>query len=434
VRPGGSHLRTLIVPSLLHARPGSEPESRVRGGGGDRGRNAVSRPRPVLLSTAARFPGYCILLGAALVIALLGSCTDDRDEVTRVEPPAIWRVVAAPMLSLEGTSGEEQTNFHDVSQVAVMANGSILVVNRGTSEVMMLDSSGALVRSFGGVGDGPGEYRRIAGVAPAGPDGLFIFDSALSRVTLVSTEGRVIATHRLPPPDRDEPSPVYRLAGVFGDDGLVLIPDAYPAFSRDTGIYEVTGRILLFSLGEQALRAFGPPMRLEMVGDGRLVTRRPLGNMTVAAVHDDRLYVGEPAHSLITGYDSDGAAVGEVRPMSPGRRVTSSMVDSVVDSYSRTAHEPRAVRRWYRQWDFPDSMPAFSRLLFDDGGNLWVQEYQFGDPAPLRWSVFDPAGAWLAAVETPSRFTLHGVRGDAVYGKFVDDLGIEYIQMHELER
>ena len=94
----------------------------------------------------------------------------------------------------------------------------------------------------------------------------------------------------------------------------------------------------------------------------------------------------------------------------------------------------RRRRTLYESSPFPDTLPAFETLLLQRGGQLWVKETNFDNPASdtRQWSVFDRRGIPLGAVETPTDLQLFEIGRDYVLGVWKDDLGVEYVQLFEL--
>lgn len=80
---------------------------------------------------------------------------------------------------------------------------------------------------------------------------------------------------------------------------------------------------------------------------------------------------------------------------------------------------------------FPLTYPAYSRLLVDEDGYLWVQSFVStrGSTAEAReWSVFHPDGRLMGNVTLPERFTLHTVSKQRVFGVYRDEKGLEYVR------
>jgi hypothetical protein len=101
---------------------------------------------------------------------------------------------------------------------------------------------------------------------------------------------------------------------------------------------------------------------------------------------------------------------------------------------------------------FPDSLPVFAGILVDDAGHTWVRRYpvtglaagpsawqgkEGAAGAPARgsdWWIFAPDGSWLGEVRTPPGLRVHAVADDAVWGVHTDELGVETVRRHTLER
>ena len=97
----------------------------------------------------------------------------------------------------------------------------------------------------------------------------------------------------------------------------------------------------------------------------------------------------------------------------------------------------RSAGGWYRESaQIAESFPAFSRIMGDAAGCLWVREYDFPleeRPAPV-WTVFDPEGRVLGFLETPAGLEIREIGEDYILGRKVDELGVESIQLWRLER
>ncbi|MCY3677073.1 MAG: hypothetical protein F4Z31_17460 [Gemmatimonadetes bacterium] len=90
--------------------------------------------------------------------------------------------------------------------IALVTEDLACVINSFEFQVHCGERSGAIVGVFGREGDGPGEFRTLAGVE-RGPDGaLAVVDLRLDRLTFFSTDGTYESTVSMP--------------GAFSPDGL----------------------------------------------------------------------------------------------------------------------------------------------------------------------------------------------------------------------
>ena len=102
------------------------------------------------------------------------------------------------------TSSPAPLSYND--DIALVTEDLACVINSFEFQVQCGERSGAIVGVFGREGDGPGEFRTLAGVE-RGPDGaLAVVDLRLDRLTFFSTDGTYESTVSMP--------------GAFSPDGL----------------------------------------------------------------------------------------------------------------------------------------------------------------------------------------------------------------------
>ena len=100
--------------------------------------------------------------------------------------------------------------------------------------------------------------------------------------------------------------------------------------------------------------------------------------------------------------------------------------DAIVNNY----------RRYLESGTMAEAFPAFSSVIGDRAGYLWIREYDFpGEErkAPL-WTVFDPGGLVLGYIETPTALEIYEIGEDYILGRVHDELEVEYVQVWPLER
>lgn len=95
--------------------------------------------------------------------------------------------------SLDGTCDA----FGDVNSLAVDADGRIYVADRQASAIRVFSPRGVCVRTFGRSGEGPGEFRWLAGITWQPPGYLWAIDAIRDRFTVFDSLGTVLATHPL---------------------------------------------------------------------------------------------------------------------------------------------------------------------------------------------------------------------------------------------
>jgi hypothetical protein len=81
--------------------------------------------------------------------------------------------------------------------------------------------------------------------------------------------------------------------------------------------------------------------------------------------------------------------------------------------------------------NLPPTKPSYAKLLLDEIGRLWVQDFTLaGEPQLLR--LFSQEGAYLGELLIPDGFTVFEVGSDYVLGRTTDDLGVHRVELWEI--
>jgi hypothetical protein len=90
--------------------------------------------------------------------------------------------------------------------------------------------------------------------------------------------------------------------------------------------------------------------------------------------------------------------------------------------------------QWVQEMEFPETMPAYGRIVPDLEGNLWVWDYSPpGNPVD-RAKVFDPSGRMLGTVETPPFIGAFQIGEDYILAFDRDSLDVEHVQLFRLRK
>ena len=126
--------------------------------------------------TIRRSRSYVLTLTLAMSLAALPSCAADADptnaaytitdsagiriveSLTPLWGDTVLQIAPEPLLRL-GSEEEGPEQFGFVMQGVLLEDARIAVVEGITSEVRLFELTGQHVRTFGGAGDGPGEFR-----------------------------------------------------------------------------------------------------------------------------------------------------------------------------------------------------------------------------------------------------------------------------------
>lgn len=364
-----------------------------------------------------------------------------------------WRLAPTPEVVTGASSnpleGLDEIPLYRVRGARFLPDGGIVVANAGTSEVMVFDTAGTLVRRFGGQGEGPGELGTIVGVRVCGEDSIAVH----SRLTvhLFDRDGTFArrARFRL----GGQPAPVQ---GVSTNCRRALVqqrsrmpPVDRQGFTEDVFAWvdsfsEAVDTVATAGLLEVWTRTFDGGARPWVIPWGTSGRTHATGN--------DEFVVGNGRIPEFRRYDSSGGLQlivrwsGQPRPVSARDRQRYSERRMEFLAWA-PAGEPETRMLFPALDEYPEiplNKPFFDRLLMDDRGGIWARvlpEESFGLfdtrlPGPMvfteTWTVFDPAGAWLGDLTLPDRFELHDVDGDRLLGVARDALDTETVRIFRI--
>ena len=411
-----------------------------------RTRSRSIRLRPIRLAT--RLTPIILPLVAACGVEsdaarILESQARDSARITIVENarPALdsrlgWRIGEAPVVSIGAEEGDPGEMLFDVRDATRLADGRIVVANAGTSELRVFGADGAYLETWGGQGDGPGEFSAYTPEAVARWSGdsiaagnmfgrrLEVFDSQGDPVRTVTIadgyhsflgvlpDGTVLA----------KPSAVL-MGGIFGaGEPLIRRDEDFGLLRPDGGL-----RLSLGALpGEEWFSSPAGPMAM----------RHPFGRATIATIWGDLAVVAPTDHYELRAYRSDGTLVRIIRRDHELRSPTRTELDALrADRYADLPEE-RRMGLLAETADMPlvEFFPAFDALQSDPLGNLWVQEYGLPGQAGNVWTVFDADGRVQGLVETPSDFDVFEIGEDYFLGSTADEFDVERVQVWPLDR
>lgn len=109
-----------------------------------------------------------------------------------------WRLDTVPAVTIGGEEeGEPAYDLLQVSDVVRLGNGSIALINNGTSDIRLYDAAGRHVRTVGRAGDGPGEFRAMETLDRSAGDTLHTYDYLLRRLSTIAPDGAFLGSKPL---------------------------------------------------------------------------------------------------------------------------------------------------------------------------------------------------------------------------------------------
>lgn len=347
-----------------------------------------------------------------------------------------WRIGAEPALSIGAVEADPAYELFRVADATRLPDGRILVANAGSGELRAFDASGTHLQSWGGQGDGPGEFSLggPSGVGAWPGDSISASDTGARRFSVFDANGEHGRTSRLP-------DPYQRLAGVLPDGRLFVVsssgfsfaggefPDGLSRRTVEYGIIEPDG-------GLHSTLGTHPGSEWSANAEDMSVRPHPFGRDPIYAAWGDLVLIGTNDRYEFRAHAVDGSLTRIVRRDHEARRPTRADLDAYFARRyeSMSGADRSAALAEVADMPLTDAFPAFNSIRVDELEHLWVEEYRQPGETDRVWTVFGPEGRVLGFLETPPGLRIFEIGPDYLLGGAYDELGIEYVQLWPLDR
>ncbi len=399
------------------------------------------------------------LLPLTFVIAVV-SCTPDgwpRTEsssafdIVTAEGSGLWSAEeswrAVDHLRIGQQNGPTEYTFVWIQAIEVDGEGRIYVLDPGSYGVKVYSAGGNFVHAFGRQGGGPGEFANkwgIVGLVLLDEDRVGVYDFLMKKLAVFAPNGKTSSV----------PLSVGRRPLGQTPVSLTTFPDAehflvhtIQGFSvprqQDGENSQMLMRIDVRQAVSDTLFTF-PGIEATTYVDGRrpLVFPKPLGrSWRWSAGPGGQIAFGSSASYEITITDANGKPISTLKRHDIDRRVTDDEKALLAAAYpwgdGTDAFEPdlkRAAENALAALEWPDTWPAFDRLVFDTAGRLWVRLPIPPGVGSHDWHVYDVDLDFLGVVSTPEGFEVFKITDQFIYGREVDDLDVHNVVVLRIEK
>lgn len=306
-------------------------------------------PRSHLTCIAVGLVGFCL-------------CALAWPTPSNGQPAREIAVEPDPLVRIGTVDGPGEFIFQLLVDAAVLPDGRLLTADRGTGNLRNYTRDGEFVRSFGGEGEGPREFRFIEGVT-VHDDTVIVVDPMLGKYADFSVQGEFIGTGQ-PPRSRasligieEEGRRWWRWGSlsVSGPANDVTVDSVSVGYSDgpESDIERVSGAIALWRYGGQPY---------------------PFSPMTEPTLLRDSLLIPEPVGGELAVVGPAGGRTRVIRVPLP---------ETDTEEAWRVLEREIQVRddlQQFRGQEIPpvDELPRMGAVLVDGADRIWVKEY---DPA-----------------------------------------------------
>ena len=360
------------------------------------------RPEEMTMRKRTKTLNMFIWLTSALILILPGCKKKETgvkvetiDGVTYVHNPA------APLHPEKTVTFKEEFTFSDKDETGeirlykpgrytINAQGQVFIVDESDMAIKVLDAEGRYLRAIGRKGSGPGEFGQISDLAIL-PDGrLLITDFETRRTSFLSPEGDFLRSFQW--------KKFFSQVHLATDSSYTVNETVTTEETRELWVKTVDFE------GEE-LAVFGkfkyPEFKMLRQGDMTFGTSVPHSPRSVFIGDQLRqlLYHCLNDKYLIEVYNGEGKLVRKIdRPYQPPP-ITSEDIEEFHGRFKDRPDSPFA--RLIKEMELPKVKTVTDRMIIDSTGNLWVmtnEERKEGGKTFNAFDVFDPEGFYDARV------------------------------------
>ena len=402
----------------------------------------MNAPHSPPITAPARTPFAGGSIHGLLVLLALTACDRPYDgpPVTREDSAGVriseahlpvwddsirWRLDPEPLLDLHGHSSLHAHAFTRVRGMRWLPDGSIAVANTGTGEIRLFSPAGDFLASAGGEGEEPGKFSRMRRMELVG-DSIFVLDAG-GRVTVFGPGPAFVRTMTL----REGIESLHSL-----DDGTLVAEVTFPVPEPDApGFVRAPRALLRFDLGGTQLDSIEWTPGNETYTDFQSFAGTSLfPKRSQMDTRGGKVYYGSADDMEVREMSQSGELLRIFRITDYPLELSEEEIEA--EREARVAGAPDFARAGLENAPAPPTRPAYSDLLVDPAGAIWLRPYVGAAEAnePTDWLVLDADGGWLGGIEVPAGFRIWDIRMDAVLGTWVDKEWVQHPQVLRLRR
>lgn len=343
--------------------------------------------------------------------------------------------LGAPILSLGEMDGDSRYTFAKIGGVR-LGNGVIVVADGGSAELRFYDGRGRFQHSSSRKGIGPGEHISLKLIPDWQSDSLVVFDQTARRVSFHDARGKFSRTVQLPISQREPGlAGTVDVLGVDGNGRIITVTQ--PALQpTKTGLQRRQAIVAFIPRAGGSATGIGTFTGSELVhrvvsGNG-IFSRLPFLQDFTAAVGPQKLYSVEGPTPLLTERNTTTRATRQARLPFESRRVSRRDYEHWYERELLTIPSERRpdTRQYYRSMYDAWTMRPAAKVLIDDVGRIWVEEFTLG--GNRRAAIYSADMRLIATVPLPANFTIASIRGSNVAGVVTDSNGVERVEVRPL--
>ncbi len=294
--------------------------------------------------------------------------------------------------------GEDTVLFGQIASFDVDMQGHLYVLDRQSQEIHIFDPDGALIRTVGGKGGGPGEFESAVSVDVSRTGEIWVTEMVEGTLTVLDSDGNYQRTQQL------------NTVGRF----YIVYPGGFDRMGRYNALIfsqegeDVEELLVRFDEGTIPIDTIAVPKSpveaelFELVSDdGRsrtTVTIPNQGSFDWDFALNGSLWTLYTGTYELTEMTTDGKVIRRAIKDFEPIRVTSAELEQIRQGYSWFIDEGGVVD----MNRIPRQKPVVQSFFSDEEGNLWVLRTETSpEEANRLFDIFSAEGYFLGEIHLP---------------------------------
>lgn len=315
--------------------------------------------------------------------------------------------------------------LHEIEDLDRMDDGRLVVLNRGSHELLLFGRDGEFLQSIGRLGEGPGEFMDPIELDFVGGDSIVVWDWELGRLSLFGPDGSHGRSVRLRPPMFN---PTGRF-GVLGRGGMVLgnhdfrMPDARLTPQLLHAVrYDWSGSLL------DTLATLPYGERGMVDPESRMMGSPPFGSRGDFSTRGDLLYTSNGESPEVRVHR--GARLEAIVRWNPGDlSVSREDVEAYRAGYLERYGASPLTRKRLDAFPAKEAFPAVVEIRIDPLGRIWTRSFARPGSTATEWLGFAETGEFVCSLSVPRSFRVFRFDASAVVGVRRDEMDVESVEV-----
>ena len=302
-----------------------------------------------------------------------------------------------------------------------MTDGRIVAVDADGEQLVVLDSTGALLAHIGRPGAGPGEFDNPSWVGRCHGDSLFVWDASHARISVFDPLGGYV--RQFTPPVA---SP-FRMAcnglGLLAAFDASSVPFGPPRPGVEPE--DLRGPLLIFNAAGDTLGG---------IAGVRIGQSRVLGPLASLGLRGDELFVGVSDSATFRRFNTQGTELARDTIPMQAQPMSDSVYQAELDRLSGFAGAMEPMRSRIREMlagsPKPSHRPLYQSMFVSPNGTIWLVTSLALDPTTTLLSR-DASGR-LSTAELPAGVEAFEIGDDYLLGRIRAEDGQERLVMYRI--